>query len=149
MPLVYFQWHVYLSFVFAVSSIFTVSNVKVQLETGDSIQVCGKTGGLSKGTTNSKHWPADAGPTGASQVPAFSMLHCMHPKLVPSIPSQSFSIFSGEIFEIIWWDFVLTFMWKPLLEKYSNRARLGHSQTILGSAYSVCQHVSRPRFPLL
>lgn len=45
---------------FSVSSIFTVPTVKLQPESGDSIQVCSKTNSHGKGTSNSKHWPGRA-----------------------------------------------------------------------------------------
>lgn len=44
----------------AVSSIFTVPNVKLQTESGDSIQVCARKNSHGKASSGSKHWPAAA-----------------------------------------------------------------------------------------
>lgn len=41
----------------AVSSIFTVPNVKLQTESGDSIQVCARRNSHGKASSGSKHWP--------------------------------------------------------------------------------------------
>lgn len=43
-------------FFFAVSSIFTVPNVRLQPETGESMRVFGKNNSYGKGVSNSKHW---------------------------------------------------------------------------------------------
>lgn len=44
----------------AVSSIFTVPNVKLQTESGDSIQVCARRNSHGKASSGSKHWPEAA-----------------------------------------------------------------------------------------
>lgn len=47
----------------AVSSIFTVPNVKLQTESGDSIQVCARRNSHGKASSGSKHWPEAASRT--------------------------------------------------------------------------------------
>ncbi len=64
---------------FSVSSIFSVPTVKLQPESGDSIQVCSKTSSHGKATSNSKHWPrraAAGSQTGTTRLTVSAGVHC-------------------------------------------------------------------------
>lgn len=72
----------------AVSSIFTVPNVKLQTESGDSIQVCARRNSHGKASSGSKHWPEAASCT---WLPDRYVLITMHTKQCAAACSSTHS----------------------------------------------------------